>query len=318
MNKVAKLTERDTQAYLFSIEKIVKDVGKTLLETNFKEISDTHTYNGHESSTLDETARELMQNAIERYLPLFQGIIRCELRPFKKTSLESPKDESLCLIIDELDGTTNTKRAFSGAIRTRPVASISVALSASENIGDIAVGAVFTLDTDDIFSSMKVGRELFLAFHNGRILDPQKLKYTQGDSKKRVCVAGYSNSHRKKKAELEDALWTRGFRPYEGCRASSMDVINIIRNGFDAYIDMRHFWSTKDERGEEKESMLQAYDIAGVLPTAIGCGLAVTDAEGNNVAKYTLRDTIPLIIARADILETILTATRPLVFEWSR
>src|SRR3989344_2329331 len=77
MNKVAKLTERDTQAYLFSIEKIVKDVGKTLLETNFKEISDTHTYNGHESSTLDETARELMQNAIERYLPLFQGFFRC-------------------------------------------------------------------------------------------------------------------------------------------------------------------------------------------------------------------------------------------------
>jgi len=318
MTKATWLTERDIQTHLFSLEKIVKEVGETLLKTELKEIADTQTYKGHESSTLDEVARELMQNSIDRYLPFFQGIIRCELRPFKKTYLESPKEERLCLIIDELDGTTNSKRAFSGAIRAKPVASISMALSTSQNIGDIVVGAVFTLDTSDVFSSMKIGRGVFLSFHNGKILDPQKLIHTKGDSKKRLCVAGYSNSHRKEKAQLEEALWAKGFRPYEGCRASSMDIINIIRNGFDAYIDMRHFWSTKDEYGDEKESMLQAYDMAGVLPTALGCGLAVTDGLGDSLSKYTLHDTIPLVIARTDILEAILSAIKPLISEWSR
>lgn len=310
------LTVDQKRKYMLALETTVREVGEQILSQRGTGIADTHDYKGHESSTIDVYARERMQALLDRHIPDFEGIIRFELRPYTKTLIETQEHRHLVLIIDEIDGTTNTKRCLAANLEYRPLAIVSVALSTSESLKDLVAGVVYALDQGDVFSAFRVEGTNFLAFHNRLLIDPEAIVQTRGDSRKRVLVIGYSNSYRLKKGELEQALYDQKVKVYEGCRASGMDIINMLRNYADAYIDLRHYWSTKDDQGEEKEAMLEVYDIAGVIPIAEGCGLIVTDAEGKSWEGYSLEDTMPLVVARPDIHSLILETIRPLVEEW--
>lgn len=226
--------------------------------------------------------------------------------------IEIEEHHPLVLLIDEIEGTTNTKRCSASLFDYRPQALISMALLSGNPLSNLVVSAVFTLDQEEIFSSLKVENG-YLAFHNQTIIDPSKIMTTYGDSKTRILVTGYSNSHRIEKGKVEQAFYDLGYRVYDGCRSSGMDIIGIIRNSADAYVDLRHFWSTKTESGQEKEAMLQVYDVAGVIPIAAGCGLTVTDCFGKSWEEYGVDDTIPLVLSRPNIHGKILEAIKPLV-----
>lgn len=301
--------------YLSGLERVVKEAGEQILAQRGARIADTRQYKGHESSTIDDFARERVQAGLDRHLPECEGIVRFELRPFTKKLIEIEKHMPLVLIIDEIEGTTNTKRCLSSILEYRPLALVSIALSLSPNLKDLTIGVVYTLDQGEVFSAFRTEKG-FLAFRNRKLIYPEEIVETRGDSQKRVLVIGYSNSHRLKKGEVEQALYNRKFRVYEGCRASGMDIINLLRNSADAYIDLRSFWSTKDDKREEREAMLEIYDIAGVIPIAEGCGLKVTDAEGKSWRDYKIEDTIPLVISRPDIHQTVLETIKPLVEKW--
>lgn len=301
--------------FSMALSRVVRESGQEILTQRGTTISDTQQYKGHESSTIDIFAREKVQAALERHLPEFEGIIRFELRPFTKTLIETEEHKHLVLIIDEIEGTTNTKRCLASVFEYRPLALVSIALSLSRSLKDLVIGVVYTFDQDEVFSAFRTEND-FLAFRDQKLISSEEIVHTRGDSKKRVLVIGYSNSYRILKGELEQALYNEGFRVYGGCRASGMDAINLLRNSADAYIDLRAYWSTKNNAGEEQEAMLEVYDIAGVIPIAEGCDLKVTDAEGNSWQDYSLLDTIPLIISRPDIHQTILETIRPLVEKW--
>lgn len=311
-----KLTFEQKRDLLFSLGKAVKETGEEILKQRGVNIFDTSDYKGHESSSIDAFARERMQAALDRHVPEVEGIVRFELRPFAKTLIETEKHNNLVLIIDEIEGTTNTKRCLASFLDYRPPALISLGLSTSEKLKDLVIGVVYTLDQGEVFSAICVADNNFLSFRNLKIIEPSSVIITKGDSKKRILVVGYSNSHRTKKGELEQVLYNKKLKVYDGCRASGMDIINMIRNSNDAYVDLRSLWSTKDERGNEKEAMLQVYDIAGTIPIAEGCGMIVTDAEGNSWREYSLEDTISLVVARPEIHQLILDTIKPLVKAW--
>lgn len=81
-----------------ALEKVVKEAGERILTQRGTRIADTQQYKGHESSTIDDFAREKVHDALERYLPDFEGTIRFELRPFTKTLIETDKHTPLVLI----------------------------------------------------------------------------------------------------------------------------------------------------------------------------------------------------------------------------
>lgn len=311
-----ELNVRKRMELMLALEIVAKEAGEEILTQWCERIFDTHDYKGHESSSIDAYARDKVQAALDRHCPDFEGIIRFELRPYTKALIEVEEHKPLVLIIDEIDGTTNTKRCLASNLKYRPQAIISIALGLSGSLRDLIIGTVYTLDQQESFSAFRVTDEEFLSFYNQQLMYPESIIHTKGDSRKRVLVIGYSNSHRLKKGELEQILYGQKFRVYEGCRASGMDIINQIRNHNDAYIDLRHYWSTKDERGKEKEAMLEVFDIAGILPIAEGCGLKITDAEGKSWKDYNLEDTIPLVVARPDIHQDILETIKPLVEKW--
>lgn len=301
---------------LFALERVVREAGEEILTQRGSNIFDTTDYKGHESSIIDVFARERVQAALDRHLPELEGIIRFELRPFNKTLIETEEHQHFVLIIDEIEGTTNTKRCLTAALKYRPIALVSLALSTSESLKDLVLGTVYTFDQGEVFSALCVADDNFLAFRNNRLIQPSAIMSTRGDSRKRILVVGYSNSHRVKKGEVEQALYDQNLKVYDGCRASGMDIINLLRNATDAYIDLRHYWSTKNNKEQEKEAMLQVYDIAGVIPIAEGCEMKVTDAEGKSWREYNLEDTIPLIVARPDIHQLILNTIKPFVEKW--
>lgn len=311
-----ELNVRKKMELMLALEMVAKEAGEEIMNKWCEKIFDTHDYKGHESSSIDDYAREKVQAALDRYFPEFEGTVRFELRPYTKALIEVEQHQPLVLIIDEIDGTTNTKRCLASNLEYRPQAVISIALSLSESLKDLIIGVIYTLDQRELFSAFRVTDEEFLSFYNQKLISPESIIHTKGDSRKRVLVIGYSNSHRLKKGELEQILYGQKFRVYEGCRASGMDIVNLIRNHNDAYIDLRHYWSTKDEKGKEKEAMLEVFDIASVLAIAEGCGLKITDAEGKSWKDYCLEDTIPLVIARPDIHQAILETIKPLVEKW--
>ncbi|MEK7147251.1 MAG: hypothetical protein AAB772_03295, partial [Patescibacteria group bacterium] len=109
-----------------------------------------------------------------------------------------------------------------------------MALSASESLKDLVLGAVYTFDQGEVFSAFSVAGGAFLAFHNHEVIQPFSVASTKGDSRKRILVIGYSNSHRLEKGEVEQALYDAKLKVYDGCRASGMDIINLLRNSTDA------------------------------------------------------------------------------------
>ncbi|MCX6809714.1 MAG: hypothetical protein NTZ65_03140 [Candidatus Berkelbacteria bacterium] len=236
--------------------------------------------------------------------------------------VENTTHNPMYLVCDELEGTTNAKRCFSSPIKHRPQSTVSMALLSAKNLGSLVASAVYLLNhapgEGRVYSAVLIEHDQYLVTLDRTELPAKSIVNTHGDSINRILVIGYSNTHRRKKGDVEQLLADQKFRIYDGCRASSMDVINIIRNEYDAYVDLRHFWSTKGSDGVEKEAMLEVYDIAGVLPIALGCGLTVTDATGNSLNGYELDATIPLVIARPDIHEKILETIQPLVQEWKQ
>lgn len=296
---------------------VVKKSGQAILAYRGP-ISDTGEHFGHELSTIDEYARSIVIKYLDELLPNIDGIRRFELRPVDIKALDSDEHREqkgarrLVLIIDEIDGTANTKRELANLREgdiPLPQASTSIGVCKGKNIGSVQVGAIYTFDTGEVFSALRTG-STFLTFKNDRLIRSSEHTEIYGDSVARIIIAGYSNSNRFEKAKWESAVYQTGIKPYEGSRSSSIDVINIIRGRFDAYVDARALW------GADSGAKLQAYDISASIPIALGAGFTVSDCDGNSWGKYNLNDSIPLVVSRSKTLHRrILSAVEPLVEE---
>lgn len=289
---------------------VVKRAGEVILAYRGP-ICDTGQHDGHELSTIDEFARTVVNNALDQVFPDLDCIRRYELRP---VSIRPYVRENLTrrrnFFIDEIDGTTNLKRELAnlkpGDI-PQPQSATCIAISKDSTLGGIQAAAVFTFDTHDVYSVVRA-RDSFLSFKNELLLRESDYAQALGDTMDRVLLVGYSNRSREEKGRWENALWGNTTRVYEGCRASSIDVVNIIRGRSDAYIDPRALW------GEQSGARLQTYDVAAVVPIALGLGFTVSDIYGKSWQKYGLNDPIPLVISRSEKLhEEILKAIKPLV-----
>ena len=60
--------------------------------------------------------------------------------------------------------------------------------------------------------------------------------------------------------------------------------------------------------------MLYPYDIASVIPIALGCGLEISDIYGNQLEKYTGRnEPLTIIVARKGLRDKFVEILRPVV-----
>lgn len=290
---------------------VVRQVGEKVLGYRGP-ISDTGVSLGHDLSTIDEFARSAVNNALEAAFPNQHYIGRFELRPVGIRPYEDKPQSKVefYAAVDEIDGTTNTKRELANlrdGDTPHPQAATCIAICRDATLGSIQVGAVYTYDSCDTYSSFRAG-PAFFTFKNDILLRECDYSQILGDSKARLLLAAYSNSNTQEEERWKNVLKSNIAPTYEGCRASAVDVINIIRGRSDAYIDARALW------GEQSGARLQAYDIAAVIPIALGLGYSVSNVNGGSWQGYKVNDAIPLVISRsARLHERILEAIRPLL-----
>lgn len=290
------------------LARVVGYAGKIISE-NKDEVVDTRQHKGHDESSIDAVARSAIIDGIEKFAPELEGKLQFELMPYNKKLIEIERDASynITLIMDEIDGTTNTKRAKASMLECVPNAAVCIALCTGSTLKDLQVGVVYTLDTKEIFSGIRVQGKDFFAYKNKELIYPEDIEGMHGDSKFRVLVVKYSNEKRVEIAEIEEVLYNSSIGVYEGCRSSTMDILNVIRNQNDAYIDIRALFPAKCG------AQLQAYDVAAVIPVAIGSGLIVTDVFGNPVDVYGETDVIPLVVSRPEIHDKVIKTIAPIV-----
>jgi len=292
------------------LARIVAYAGKIISE-NKDEVVDTRTHKGHDESSIDAVARSAIIEGIEKYAPELEGRLQFELMPFNKQLIEIDRDSKydITLIMDEIDGSTNTKRAKASIFECVPKAAVCIALCTGTTLKELQIGVIYALDTKEIFSGMRIEDGEFQTLRHKELIYPGDIQRMKGDSKFRVLVIEYSNRECEEIAKVKAALWKLPIVPYGGCRSSTMDVIEIIRNQNDAYIDFRALFP------EESGARLQAYDVAAVIPIAIGAGLIVTDIFGDPIDRYGKTDEVSLVISRPDIHRKIIEAIAPAIKE---
>ncbi len=307
---ITKIDLKKRRKLLRKLARVVGYAGKIISE-NKDEVTDTRHHRGHDESSIDAVARSAIIAGIEKFAPELEGKLQFELMPYNKQLIEIGKNVSfsITLIIDEVDGTTNTKRAKASMLECVPNAAVCIALCSGSTLKDLQIGVIYTLDTKEIFSGIKVEDDFF-AYKNKEIIYPEDIEEMQGDSKYRVLVTKYSNRKKVKMAEIEEALETIPevkIESYGGCRSSTMDIIGLIRNQYDAYIDTRALFT------QDCGAQLQAYDVAAVIPIAIGSGLIISDVFGNSIDVYGETDVIPLVVARPAIHDKIIKKIKPII-----
>jgi fructose-1,6-bisphosphatase/inositol monophosphatase family enzyme len=309
--------------YLHILENVAKNVAKKIDDYGGK-VYDTLHKRGHEESILDIKAYEWMTGSLEEEMRIlkdsekFKGQFLYELREVQ--DVEKKKGDNLVkgvMIIDEIDGTTNTKRAKASLFKYGPRACVSVSLGDSTDLGSILVGVVHDLHNNNTFSGVRFLENIpksFIAFCDGMRLNPYDFFEKKGDECNRIMVVGYSNTERIKKAKIEEAIIgidgkKKEYRVYDGSRSSANDILNIIKNQYDAYVDPRALW-------QDSGAMLEPYDVAGIIPIAYGCGLEVCDIFGEPIEDYVQGKPLTLIIARNNELKNkIVNSLKPLLKE---
>jgi len=303
--------------YMFALENVVKEVAEGILEYKGP-VSDIKHIKGHEESSIDLLAYKLMMGSLEKHLGSFPDEKRFrgkylfelhELQDIEKIKKDKSGKKGV-LRIDEIDGTTNTKRSKASIFHYDPIASVSIAMCEDESMGSIIIGTVYDMHNRNIFSGIRVNDE-YMAYCDRHLLDPKNFEKKMGDTSTRIMVIGYSNRERLKKAQIEEAILNadptgKDFRIYDGCRSTTNDILNILRNQYDAYIDPRALWPGSG-------AMLYPYDIAGVIPIALGCGLEISDIYGNSIEKYNGNDPLSIIVARKGLKDVLVEILKPIL-----
>ena len=166
-----------------------------------------------------------------------------------------------------------------------------------------------------------LAKDEYIATRNGAIIRVGECEQALGDSKHRIVVANYSNCGYGPCGMLMEAVAKSVNRGKcevygAGCRSSTIDVIDIIRNQYDAYVDCREMWTT-DLR---QNSVLRVYDVAAALPIARGAGLKVVKPTGE---EFTLKgigghDPMSVIIGRPLVVDQIVDAVRPVLLRFGK
>lgn len=306
MAKVIAMTLEEKREALRCLMKVAQYARKAIEETARGQVlHDIREYKGHDESMLDRDAQGIILSQLHRHFPQFRGTVTFEDDRYEHVGEVDGEGSERFLTIDEIDGTTNLKRRLASSFTYPISASISMAFGTSDRLGDVAVSVVHALDTGENFGAIRAEDGHFLAFVDGKLLFPSDVIPIRGDSNERVLIPGYSFRLRDYKAAVEEAFIRGGLkRVYEGSRSSSMDAIGILRGLNDAYVDVRALFGDEGKYG----AMLQGYDVAGVIPIALGAGLCVEAIDGRPWQEHRNTERLALAIARPDVMPKVLAA----------
>jgi len=287
---------------------VVKRTGSYVLGMPASTIIDTEEVGGHQFSTVDTRAGSALLECISAVMSGFVGDIVEEAEALRAASrgLNFP-----ILVGDAVEGSTNTKRGLTAAISRPILGGTSVMVLENRELSSIVACAVYDFASRQVYSAVRAEPGSFLPFLDGKLIPQQEVRETRGDSQKYVVVPGYSHGNIKARCQVEEAIQAIGAWPTGGCRSSLQDLLNMLCNQIDGYVDLRALFPGGTHGRDE---VLHPWDVGGILPVLDGLGFTITDENGVGWQKHCFGDPLTLIAARPSLAQRVLEAVRELPF----
>lgn len=305
------LDQKERLRYMQDLSRVVRETGEKVLRMGQKQIFDTVEVRRHPFSTVDAEAGSTIRAALEQAVGTFPGTI-LEESDIPLVLIEARRITYPLLVCDAVEGSTNAKRGLAAYFRKRPILAGTLAmLLETEELGTLAASAFYDFASQIVFSSVRTEHGCFLAFADDHLIYPADVVETKGDSHLYAVIPGYSHENVEARAEVERALLNVGVEGAGGSRSSAQDLVNLLCNQVDAYVDLRTLFP---EGTESRDEVLHVWDVGGLLPVLDAVGFRVTDAIGQCWQTLRMRDRFAIIAARPNVHERILTALRALPF----
>lgn len=303
------LVQSQRTKMMLDLCKVVERTGKRVLDMKPGAIHDTASEHGHQFSTVDDEANSALRRSISTTMSGFAGDIieEADGRRAVSKKLKYP-----ILVCDAVEGSTNTKRALAAEIPGRPIfGGTSVMVLEEEGLFSIVACAVYDFTSRSVYSAVRTEPGSFLAFLNRELIPQAKVQEARGDSQWYVVVPGYSHGNIQARCEVEEAIRRAGGWPTGGCRSSLQDLLNIVCNQVDGYVDLRALFSGGTKSSDE---VLHPWDVGGILPVLDGLGFTITDEKGEGWQKRQFGEPLTLIAARPSLAQRVLEAVQGLSF----
>lgn len=298
------LSQEERLRLMRQLMRIVRETGQHVLNMQRKEIFDTIEVRRHQFSTVDAEAGSHMHGTVARVMGTFHGTI-LEESEIPQALVHTEQLTWPLLIGDAVEGSTNAKRGLAAFIRRPIFAGTSAMILESEELGTVAASAFYDFASRKTFASVRTDSGSFLASLEKRILFPENIHVARGDSHTYAIVPGYSHHNIRERASIEEALQAAGIESAGGSRSSAQDLVNLLANQVDAYIDLRAlFTGSTDSRDET----LHAWDVGGLLPVLDALGFRITDALGKCWQKMRFSEHLALVVTRPALLHKVLDA----------
>ncbi len=310
MEQRTLLSQTDRTNYMLELSRVVKETGEHVLSIACEKIFDTVEIARHQFSTVDAEASSKLRAILKRDLKAFPGSI-VEESDIPRALLELKQLKYPLLLCDAVEGSTNAKRGLATHIK-RPIQAGTLAMIIeSEELCMIAASAFYDFSSKQVFSSVRTESGCFLSFIDGQIIAPIWPLETQGDSHSYAIVPGYSHANVEARALIERALINVGIESAGGSRSSAQDLINLLTNQADAYVDLRAlFPGSTDSRDET----LHTWDVGGLLPVLDSVGFRITDVFGQSWQRLRIWDRLAIVVARPAFQPAIINALCALPF----
>ena len=297
--------------HMLSMCKVVRRTGEATLKMKPEEMHDMVVVDNHSFSNVDAVAGSHLRTLVAQLMPKFaDGLMEeCDIaRALRnREALKYP-----LLICDAVEGSTNAKRGLSAFVRRPIFAGTSMLLIEGVRMTTVAASAFYDFASGCVFSSVRGESGSFLSFLDEKILEPRgDFVNCHGDSKLFAVVAAYSHDNVDCPAEIMRALLANDIRLHGGSRSSAQDLLDILCNQVDSYIDLRALFPGNTNSRDEA---LHVWDVGGLLPFMDGLGYVITDHHGKSWQDQVLGEKLPLIVSRPKVAQQIINVVGKLSF----
>lgn len=307
----ALLSQTERTQYMLQLSKVVQETGEHVLHIDREKIFDTVEVARHQFSTVDAEASSKLRAVLERELTAFPGTV-LEESEIPRALLEAGRLTYPLLLCDAVEGSTNAKRGLAAYLRRPILAGTLAMIVESEELCMIAASAFYDFASQKVFASVRTETGCFLAFIDGQIVAQMHVVETKGDSHAYAIAPGYSHANVEARATVERALLSAGIESAGGSRSSAQDLVNLLCNQADAYVDLRALFPGSTESRDE---VLHTWDVGGLLPILDSVGFRITDATGQlSWQRLRIWDRLAIVVARPMLQSRILEALRALPF----
>lgn len=293
--------------------KVVRSTGEYVLGLERSKIFDTVEVARHQFSTVDAEAGSFLRKSIKEFMGTFRGTV-LEESDIPRRIPNAADIVYPIVVCDAVEGSTNAKRGLASHLRRPLWAGTSAMILERSTLASIAASAFFDFASGKVFSSVRAEPGSFISFADGTIIPQSEVTPLRGDSQLYAIVPGYSHGNITSRADVERALLSVGVRSTGGSRSSAQDLVDLLCNQADAYVDLRALFSGQTDSRDE---VLHAWDVGGILPVLDGLGFVIMDAHGRGWQQSCFGEHLALIVTRPSMGQQVLQALQGLPYMMS-